>query len=409
MNWAIFISFAACFSYQIIYLIAPYIKKEKAHLPEVLHRYAVLIAARNEETVIRQLIESIQRQNYPIELLDIYVVADNCTDATAEIAYSTGVYVYERFNRRNIGKGYALQYLLEQIQLSGNFEDYDGFFIFDADNLLDENYVREMNRTFHDGYNVVTSYRNSKNFGDNWISSGYALWFLHEAQFLNRGRMRIGNSCMVSGTGYVIAREVLERNGGWNFFLLTEDIEFTADCIANGEKIGYCEKAVFYDEQPISFQVAWNQRLRWVKGYYQVYRKYGKMLASKLGKKGGFSCFDMLMANLPAFILTAVAAAAGLTMTILGLVTAQDISFALLSIPLFVAKTSVAMFLLGIYTVLTEWRQIPMPWYQKIGCVFTFPVYMMTYIPIAFAALKKNVEWKPIAHTVSLQPRKTVS
>ena len=99
VNWTILISFIICFAYQAVYLIAPYIKKEKEHLPEKLHRYAVLIAARNEEGVIRQLIESIQKQNYPKELLDIYVVADNCTDSTAEVAYSTGAYVYERFNR----------------------------------------------------------------------------------------------------------------------------------------------------------------------------------------------------------------------------------------------------------------------------------------------------------------------
>ncbi len=409
VNWTILISFIACFAYQAVYLIAPVIKKEKEHLPEKLHRYAVLIAARNEEGVIRQLIESIYQQNYPKELLDVYVVADNCTDATAEAAYSAGAYVYERFNRIKVGKGYALEYLLDRISQSGNMEDYDGFFIFDADNLLDENYVREMNRTFNDGYKVVTSYRNSKNFGDNWISSGYALWFLHEAQFLNRGRMRIGNSCMVSGTGYVVAREVLERTGGWNFFLLTEDIEFTADCIVNGEKIGYCEKAVFYDEQPVKFSESWHQRLRWVKGYFQVQRKYGNLLIKNLGKKGGFSCYDMLMANLPAFILTAAAAAASLTMTILGLATAQDTSFALYSLGMYLVKTSAAMFVLGIYTTLTEWRHIHIPWYKKIGYMFTFPIYMLTYIPIAFAALKKKVEWKPVTHScrVSLKQIKT--
>ena len=314
INWSILFAFIACFSYQIVYLIAPYIKKEKTHKPLQMHRYAILIAARNEENVLGGLLDSIHAQNYPSELVDIYVVADNCTDTTAEIAYAHGAYVYERFNRVQIGKGYALKYLLDQISLSDNLEDYDGFFIFDADNLLDENYIKEMNMTFNDGYDAVTSYRNSKNFGDNWISHGYGLWFLHEAQFLNRGRMRIGNSCMVSGTGYMISRELIEKNDGWNFFLLTEDIEFTADCIANGVTIGYCERAEFYDEQPTRLSVSWHQRMRWVKGYFQVYKKYGRQLLSKVGKKGGFSCFDMLMSNLPAFILTMIATFAGLTL-----------------------------------------------------------------------------------------------
>ena len=144
INWSILFAFIACFSYQIVYLIAPYIKKEKTHKPLQMHRYAVLIAARNEENVLGGLLDSIRAQNYPSELVDIYVVADNCTDTTAEIAYAHGAYVYERFNRVQIGKGYALKYLLDQISLSDNLEDYDGFFIFDADNLLDENYIKEM-------------------------------------------------------------------------------------------------------------------------------------------------------------------------------------------------------------------------------------------------------------------------
>lgn len=398
INWSILFAFIACFAYQIVYLIAPYIKKEKPHKPLQLHRYAVLIAARNEENVLGELLDSIHEQNYPSELVDIYVVADNCTDSTAEVAYAHGAYVYERFNRIQVGKGYALKYLLDQISLSNNLEDYDGFFIFDADNILDENYITEMNKTFNDGYDAVTSYRNSKNFGDNWISHGYGLWFLHEAQFLNRGRMRTGNSCMVSGTGYMISRELIEKNDGWKFFLLTEDIEFTADCIANGAKIGYCERAEFYDEQPTKLSVSWHQRMRWVKGYFQVYKKYGRQLLPKVGKKGGFSCFDMLMSNLPAFILTMVATFAGLTLTILALLTAQDFTSALLCVCKFTVNTSAAMLVLGTYTTLTEWKHIHMAWYKKIGYMFTFPIYMLTYIPIAFVAMFKKVEWKPIAH-----------
>lgn len=210
--------------------------------------------------------------------------------------------------------------------------------------------------------------------------------------------MRTGNSCMVSGTGYMISRELIEKNDGWKFFLLTEDIEFTADCIANGAKIGYCERAEFFDEQPTKLSVSWHQRMRWVKGYFQVYKKYGRQLLSKIGKKGGFSCFDMLMSNLPAFILTMVATFAGLTLTILALLTAQDFTSALLCVCKFTVNTSAAMLVLGTYTTLTEWKHIHMAWYKKIGYMFTFPIYMLTYIPIAFVAMFKKVEWKPIAH-----------
>lgn len=405
INWTILFSFIACFSYQAILWLMPYIRKEKPHLAEKKHRYAVLIAARNEAGVIRQLIDSIRAQTYPQELIEIYVVADNCTDDTVRIAVDAGAYVYERFNRARVGKGYALEYLLEQMKADHRVEYQDAFLVFDADNLLAPNYLEEMNRTFTDGYQVITSYRNSKNFGDNWISSGYGLWFLHEAQFLNRGRMRLGSSCMVSGTGFLFSRQVLERIGGWNFFLLTEDIEFSADCIVSGERIGYCERAVFYDEQPTRFAESWNQRIRWIKGYFQVYRKYGRKLLSGVGGRNGFACFDMLMSSLPAFVLTTGATAASLALTLIGLVTAQNFDYSVYSLGMFFVKSCAAMFVLGVYTVLTEWRQIRMPWYAKLLSMVTFPIYMMTYLPIAVAALRGRVDWKPVCHTcgVSLE------
>lgn len=208
-----------------------------------------MIAARNEAAVIGNLIDSLKRQTYPAERIAIYVVADNCTDRTADVAHEHGAKVVRRFDRNRIGKGFALHYLLRRIK-----KQYDAYLVFDADNVVDPNYIREINKAFSDGYDIVTSYRNSKNYGDNWISAGYGLWFLREAQYLNRPRALLGASCGVSGTGFLFSRRILEQCGGRNFFLLTEDIEFTAHNIIGGEKIGYCPTAVFYDEQPTGFR-----------------------------------------------------------------------------------------------------------------------------------------------------------
>lgn len=114
-----------------------------------------------------------------------------------------------------------------------------------------------MNETFSDGYRIITSYRNSKNYGDNWISAGYALWFLREAKYLNNARYLLGTSCAVSGTGFMFSREILKSCGGWPFHLLVEDIEFTIHNIVSGEKVGYCPRAVLYDEQPTKFSQSW--------------------------------------------------------------------------------------------------------------------------------------------------------
>jgi cellulose synthase/poly-beta-1,6-N-acetylglucosamine synthase-like glycosyltransferase len=179
---------------------------------------------------------------------------------------------------------------------------YDAFFVFDADNLLEKNYITEMNKTYSDGYQIVTSYRNSKNYGDNWISAGYALWFLRESQYLNKARMLLGTSCAVSGTGFMFSREILEKVGGWKFYFLTEDIEFTVHNVVEGVKIGYCKDAVIYDEQPTKFSQSWKQRMRWSRGYLRF--SENTETADKGVFKGSFACFDMSMVIMPAIVLS---------------------------------------------------------------------------------------------------------
>ena len=180
-NFAVWIFFIVCYSYQMLYIAVPFVKKEKPHKPAKQHRFAVLVSARNESAVIANLIESIKDQTYPEELVDIFLVADNCTDNTAEIARNCGANVYERFDKVNVGKGYAMNFMLNKIKEEYGEDKFDAYFVFDADNVLDPNYIEEMNKSFSDGYDILTSYRNSKNYGDNWISAGYALWFLRES------------------------------------------------------------------------------------------------------------------------------------------------------------------------------------------------------------------------------------
>ena len=124
---------------------------KETDVSHALHRYAAVISARNEANVIGGLIASLKAQDYPSELLDIYVIADNCTDNTAQVALEAGAKVYRRFNRQLIGKGYALDYLFKCLSASGK-DVYDGYFVFDADNYVDPNFVREMNNTFDGGH-----------------------------------------------------------------------------------------------------------------------------------------------------------------------------------------------------------------------------------------------------------------
>ncbi len=402
VNTCVGVIFMVLYAYQLFYVIVPLLIKSRPHREEKLHRYAVLISARNETAVIGQLLDSINSQTYPKEYVTTFVVADNCTDETAKIAAEHGAVVYERFNKTLVGKGYALDYLTERITEDYGEDCFDGYFVFDADNLLDKNYITEMNRTFSDGYNITTSYRNSKNYGDNWISAGYALWFLREAMYLNRPRMLLGTSCAVSGTGFLFSREILKKCGGWKFFLLTEDIEFTVFNIISGEKIGFCEKAVLYDEQPVTFVQSWRQRLRWARGFLQVFGKYGGRLIKGIFSFKGFSFYDMTMTILPAFILMVFSTFFKIAVSAYSALVLGDLLIAASSLRSVIIGGYLIMFLFGAITTATEWKQIHTSAAKKILYLFTFPIFMFTYMPISIHALFTKVEWKPIEHNVSI-------
>ena len=258
--------------------------------------------------------------SYPRELFTVFVAADNCTDDTARVAREHGAVVHERFNTEKVGKGYALEFLYGKVVEEHGDAAFDAYIVFDADNVLDPRYLEEMNRTFSDGYEVVTSYRNSKNYGDNWISAGYALWFLRESEYLNHARMLLGTSCAVSGTGFLFSSKIMRETGGWKFFLLTEDIEFTVYNVVRGRKIGYAKNAELYDEQPVTFAQSWRQRLRWAKGYIQVWGKFGGSLLKNLFSEKFTSCYDMTMTIMPALVISILTLLNCLLGVVLGIV-----------------------------------------------------------------------------------------
>ena len=402
LNKVVGILFALCYAYQFLYVPVSLLLREKEKPPvreTGRNRYAALICARNEERVIGDLIDSLKGQTYPAERLDVYVMADNCSDGTAALAASRGATVYERTDRSRVGKGYALGKLLRDLDRDVP-EGYDGYFVFDADNVLEPDYVEQMDRTFCRGYEAVTGYRNSKNYGDNWISAGYALWFLRESRFLQYPRYLVGSSCSVTGTGFLFSRKMKEETGGWPFTLLTEDLEFSVDRILAGERIGFCRNAVLYDEQPVGFRQSWDQRMRWSRGYLQVLGKYGGRLFRGMGK-GSFSCFDVTMSILPAFILSAFSVVCNLLLGLQEAFRGGNAWIALRSaLSLFGGMYGV-LFVLGALTVATEWKRIRTTPWKKILYAFTFPLFMATYVPIAMVSLFRDTYWKPIEHRVT--------
>lgn len=411
-NFCVFLTFSICYMYQLYYVFVTLTRKPAQHVAETNHRFAVLVSARNESAVIGDLIHSIHVQNYPQKLIDIFVIADNCTDDTADIARTAGAHVFERTNTEQVGKGYALDFGYSNIQRYYGDQGYEAYFVFDADNVLDVNYFREMNNTFDSGAVASTSYRNSKNFDSNWISAGYGVWFLREAKYLNQSRLTLNTSCAVSGTGFFIAAPILERAGGWKWHLLTEDIEFSTNTILEGERISYCPTAVVYDEQPTTFSDSWNQRFRWAKGFYQVFNHYGLRLAKGVftNPRGSrFACYDMLMTIAPGLLLTIVTVLFNAIILVLAsmgfMSTGVMVASSASSIVFCIINYMLFMFLFGVLTTFTEWDNIHTTTQKKVRYMFSFPLFMMTYIPIAIVALFKKADWKPIRHSISVDVR----
>ncbi len=403
INFIITVIFALFYIYQFVYVpISLWMqhkdKKKKApavQADEQLKHYAVLISARNEEQVIGQLLNSINNQTYKGDVTT-FVMADNCTDDTYGEALRHGAVAYTRTSTTQIGKGYAMEALIKNIQRDYP-EGFDGFFVFDADNILTPNYIEEMHKCHLEGNEAITSYRNIKNYGDNWISSGYGLWFLRETMYLNYTRYKIGASAAISGTGFFFSNSVLKDIGGWPFHLLTEDIEFTINRVCKGRKIAFCRTAVFYDEQPTSLKQSITQRMRWARGYIQVFRHYGKDLISEIFR-GNFSAFDMAMNIMPAFLLTALSITCNLTYGIIGAIAGGDVTIALYSMFETVFNACALLFVLGSITLITEWKNIHARPSRKIFSASSFPIFMLTYIPIAFTAMFVNPGWKQIQH-----------
>jgi cellulose synthase/poly-beta-1,6-N-acetylglucosamine synthase-like glycosyltransferase len=403
LNSIIGLIFFLVYAYQIYYIPISIFRRVKPFPEADPRRYAILICARNESGVIGQLIDSIHEQDYPQHLVDIHIIADNCTDNTADVARRKGAFVVERRDSTKIGKGFALNYLLDKVTEGGTVWDYEGFFVLDADNLLERGFLQEMNKAVCAGNRIVTCYRNSKNYGDNWLAASYALWFLRESKYLNNSRQIIGGNAQCSGTGFVVHSDIFREYGVWNYFTLTEDVEFTMAMTAQGERIAYCPTAIIYDEQPVSFKVSWKQRTRWVKGYFQSYRLYFLPLVKGIFLRRSFACFDMLASTfmgailsvgLLAFYLAAIA-----WHIILGIPLPEVLTF----LAQFLLSGYAGCFIIGIITTKTEWGQIYCSNAKKVLFCFTFPLFLITLMPITICAPFSRQRWPHIAHTRSLR------
>lgn len=395
----------ALYAYQIIYVIIGLFFTKKFKQAVNYHKYAIIISARNEEKVIGNLLESIAKQDYPQNKLSVFVVADNCTDKTAQIARAHGAVCYERFDKSHCTKGYALQYLFQKIENDYGIKNFEAYVIFDADNLLKRDYIKRMNDAFDSGEKIITSYRNTKNLNSGFIAAGYALHWVRTCRFTSRARSFLGVSAWVQGCGFMFANELIKD--GWNFTSLTEDRAFSISAVINGYKISYQHEAEFYDEQPTDIKIVMRQRIRWAKGHVGAFSEYWKKLIKgifnqkKLIQK--WNCYDMLVTMMPYSIPF-------VPLKLLKFVAETAIAF---SVMLFGAQLPITIIKLVASVVFEHFCVIPMALllfameYKRLTKIkphkavfysLMFPLFDIIGDICTWLALFCKVAWKPIPH-----------
>lgn len=266
--------------------------------------FALIVSAHNEEIVIGNLVDSFNRLDYPKELYDVFVIADNCTDSTADVAREHGANVYERFNKDKRGKGFALEWMFNKIfEMDKN---YDAIAIFDADNLVHKEFLTRMNSKMCEGYEVVQCYIETKNPKDSWVTESCDLSLGSTVRRLQYGRNAIGLSAQLGGTGFALSTDILKEMG-WGATCLTEDLEFTCKLVLNGKKVGVADDAIIYDEKPLTLNDSWKQRKRWMQGFADVASRYTLKLFKKAIKDGDKVAFDCAMYVLQPFMTSLLA------------------------------------------------------------------------------------------------------
>lgn len=379
-----------CCAYQLGYTLLSLVKTPRWKPGAGTNRYAVLICARNEAAVLPKLLESLRAQDYP-GVLDLYVAADNCTDDTARLARKGGATVFERHDLVHVGKGYALNFLLHRIWAEG--KHYDGYLLFDADNLARPDFVRRLDGVFSPECPVVAGYRNTKNYRG-WVAAGQGLCFIREVRFLNCPRTLLGFSGNVTGTGFLVSEEILRTAGGWPWHCLCEDLEFSTVQMIAGRRIAYCPQAEYFDEQPATLSQSVRQRLRWCKGFLQVMASRGAGLG-RAALRGSWSCADLLISRIAPVLFNLLA----LGFAAVGAALAGGPVLVLAALGRILACGYLSMLVMAALTTCTEWKRIQAPAVWKLTGIFTFPLYMATYLPIALVACVRRVEWTPVAHT----------
>ena len=355
------------------------------------HNYAILIPARNESQVIENLLISIENQTQKIKPENVYVIVETKKDKTVSIVEKHKMNIVYRKNLNKRRKGFALDDVVKEILKQD--KKYDAYFIFDADNILDKDYLKEMTKSIDEGYSIGVGYRNTKN-GKSIIAASSSLIFSVINTIGNSRKSKYTNNIIISGTGYYIKSHLIESWQGFPFNSLTEDYELSLYSTLNNITTTYNDKAIFYDEQPEDFTTTITQRSRWVKGYFEARRKYIKKIRKSLKRK------DINYASK----INAIIGVTPLITLIIGLLLLlishiNNIKNLLITLSIIILLVYTVLMIFSYVMIKKEEDKLNIK-ASKILIILYNPIFLLSYIYCLYIAItKKDLVWQEIKHT----------
>lgn len=395
------------FTIQIVYILLFFVKAKTYPKAKVQHKFGIVIPARNEKDVIAQTIKCILKSDYPRELFDVFVVADNCTDNTAELARKAGAIVYERFDPdpKHHKAGYALKYLFEKIM--AEHPGYEAFIKFDADNLMEPDYISRMNDAFDAGVKCARGYSNSKNIDQNIVTGISGLWYIRDCRFSSNFRSAIGQGTMLGGAGMMFAAEIIEKHG-WDCLSSSDDTEFTMRRL-NEDKIKtmYVKDAVVYEDQPSTLKDTFIRYRRMAGALHSLFYTQGIKSFFLFFVRWKWTYLDMFLTLL--FIPVCVLCALWLPTYYIYYVVyhtlindMENVFKCLKLIAIMLSCAFVLAFILqALLAVGLEHKRIKAPVKKLMPAVFMFPAFMIIYAVAITIGVFSKPKWKQVKRNVT--------
>ena len=262
---------------------------------------------------------------------------------------------------------------------------YDLYFIIDADNVLDKNFINSMLSVWQKGYDVATGYRNILN-PVNSVSGCSIIMFSLLNYFVNKAKEKNNESIVLTGTGFYISGEIIESLGGFPFHSLTEDYELSMYLSSLNISSCYNTDAIFYDEQPVSLNSSIKQRTRWIKGLIESRKKRKKEIKINLYNRIGIW-----------HLITFFSGIIGLI--ILNILTIFIYNKGYLFLILILFTIYLILFLLTLIILIKEKNIINLDKKLMIKCLFFNPIFLITFIICFIKGISsKDMTWHKIKH-----------